>query len=189
MEKERLFNIFSQYHPVSEAFKEYMSTILEKKDGVKGYQLISAGQIPSCCWFIIKGSARAYTHTPAQKTTLWYWHPDQMMYAHSGFSTHTATSENIELLEDSTWFSLAYSDIPKLIRLFPAFYKIEFGLRELHQQDLLEQGMDLKGLNAEERFVKLFGRFPYLMNTSFKKDIASYLGMAPDTLSRLRGKK
>jgi len=189
MEKERLFNIFSQYHPVSEAFKEYMSTILEKKDGVKGYQLISAGQIPICCWFIIKGSARAYTHTPAHKTTLWYWHPDQMMYAHSGFSTHTATSETIELLEDSSWFSLAYSDIPKLIRLFPAFYKIEFGLRELHQQDLLEQGMDLKGLNAEERFVKLFGRFPSLMNTSFKKDIASYLGMAPDTLSRLRGKK
>ena len=131
MEKERLFNLFSQYHPVSEALKEYMGTVLVKEGGIKGYHLINAGQIPNRCWFMIKGSARVYIDTPTQQTTIWYWHPDQMTYAHSGFSAQKATNENIELLEDSTWFSLAYSAIPKLIRLFPAFYKIEFGLKEL----------------------------------------------------------
>jgi len=189
MEKERLFNLFNQYYPLSDALKEYMSRVLKKENAVKGQHLIRAGQIPAECWFIIKGSARAYIDTPDRKTTIWYWHPDEMMYVHSGFCSKTVTSENIELLEDSTLFSLSYNAIPKLIRLFPAFYKIEFALKELHQQELLEQNIDLKKLNAEERFVKLFGRFPALMNTSFQKDIASYLGMSPDTLSRLRGKK
>ncbi|QNK64143.1 Crp/Fnr family transcriptional regulator [Pedobacter sp. PAMC26386] len=189
MEKERLFKIFSQYHPVSEAFKMFMETALVQEDGIKGHKLLSVGEVPANCWFMIKGSARVYMDTPSQQTTIWYWHTDQMIYSHSGFCTQTPSEENIELLEDSVFFSLAYTAIPKLIKLFPWFYKIESRLKELHQQDLLEQSVDLKTLDAEQRFAKLFRRFPALMNTNFKKDIASYLGMDPDTLNRLRGKK
>ncbi|KIO75423.1 hypothetical protein TH53_20855 [Pedobacter lusitanus] len=184
MEKERLFNIFSQYHPVSEALKAYMNTVLVKEYGAKGQQLIKAGQIPANCWFMAKGSARVYVNSPPQQITTWYWHADQIIHAHSGFPGQTPTDENIELLEDSTLFSLAYSAIPQLIRLFPAFYQIEAGLKEVQQYNLSEQTTELKE-DVCKRFVRLSGRFPSRMNENCKRDIAAYLGVTPDILCPL----
>lgn len=48
--------------------------------------------------------------------------------------------------------------------------------------------VEMLTLNAEERYRKLMQRSPHLLQLVPQKDLASYLGMTPETFSRLRTK-
>jgi CRP-like cAMP-binding protein len=189
METQDLFSMLGRYHPLSAGLKSYLLTILRLKEVAKGKLLLMAGQIPDSYWYIHKGSARVYVDSgKSRQNTLWFWNAQELMYSRTGFFTHTPGKENIQMMEDSILYCIPYNHIDNLVRLFPEFYEIEKALQERHLGELIEHGSDLKTLSAVERYTKLQQRQPKLFNIAYIKDIASFMGIYPDTLSHFRSR-
>jgi CRP-like cAMP-binding protein len=189
MEAPDLFNMLSHYHPLSAGLQSYLATVLRSKDVAKGKLLLKAGQIPDSYWYIHSGSARVYVDsTKNRQNTLWFWNRQDLMYARTGFFTHSPSRENIQMMEDSVLYCIPYKHIDNLVRLFPEFYEIEKRLQEKHLSELITHCLDLKTISAVERYTKLQQMHPKLFNLAYIKDIASFLGIYPDTLSHFRSR-
>jgi CRP-like cAMP-binding protein len=189
METEEFFNMLGRYHPLTAGLKSYLLTVLRSVEVKRGMPLLSSGQIPDSYWYIHRGSARVYVrHRTNQQHTIWFWNRQELMYSRTGFFTHTPAQENIQMMEDSILYCIPYKHIDNLTRLFPEFYEIEKALQEKHLIDLITHGLDLKTLSAMERYTKLQQKQPMLFNTAYIKDIASFLGIYPDTLSHFRSR-
>ncbi len=96
--------------------------------------------------------------------------------------------ENIELLEDATLISISYADLQKMYMLFPEFNFFGRVLTENYYVKSEERLISLRMLSSQERYNTLLAAYPHIFNRVPLKHIASYLGMTPETLSRLRAK-
>ncbi|HLR76023.1 MAG TPA: Crp/Fnr family transcriptional regulator [Balneolaceae bacterium] len=94
---------------------------------------------------------------------------------------------NIEVLEDSELLILDRENHNKLLQKIPAYeryHRIILQNALVALQTRIESGL---GLSAEEKYKRLMDHNPEFMNRVPLKLVASYLGLSPETLSRVRG--
>ena len=104
------------------------------------------------------------------------------------FFLQRSSHETIELLEDTTVISIHYDDLQALYRNCPEFNFVGRILAERYYVLSEERIISLRRQTSQERFLSLLQTHPRILNRARLKQIASYLGMAPETLSRLRAK-
>lgn len=94
----------------------------------------------------------------------------------------------VQALTDSELYSIRHVDLLRLYDRIPAMER--FG--RLIVEELIAaratREIEQLSLSAEERYTRLVRRSPHLLQLVPQKDIASYLRMTPETLSRLRAK-
>ena len=137
--------------------------------------------------FVNKGCLRAYTvdeqgqeHIAMFGIEGW-WISD--MYS---FLTNTPATQNIDALEDSEVLSIEKSDLEKLYDHVPKFNRFFLKLLQnafvAHQRRILAANSQ----TAEEQYLDFITRYPSLEQRVPQHQIASYLGMSPETISRIR---
>ena len=92
----------------------------------------------------------------------------------------------IEVLEDAEIVSISKENHQQLYREIP---KLERFFRILAENSLVshqERLMDNLSLTAEERFEKFCAKYPTLIQKVSQKQIASYIGVTPEFLSKLK---
>lgn len=97
----------------------------------------------------------------------------------------TPSKFSIEALEDSTLLSIPSVDYNYLLNQSPAFSDFKRKVRSRAYQAAIERSANLRE-NAEARYNKLLSIYPGLVNRIPQYYIASYLGITPESLSRLR---
>lgn len=95
---------------------------------------------------------------------------------------------NIEALEDSQVFALSYEDLNRFYDEIPLFERLVRRIIEHYFVKALER---IKKVNrssypAQERYHEFLRSHPKLINRVPSIYLSSYLGIAPETLSRLR---
>ena len=105
------------------------------------------------------------------------------------FYTRQPSYENVELLEESTLVSIDYAQLQQLYRTFPEFNFVGRVLTERYYVLSEERTLSLRLQTALERYHDLLKSNPLLFGRAPLKQIASYLGMTPETLSRLRARR
>ncbi len=95
---------------------------------------------------------------------------------------------SIEALEDSEVFSLSYDDLHRFYDEIPLFERAVRKITEYYFIKLLERSKkgNRAGYSAQERYLEFLKSHPKLDNRVPAIYLASYLGLAPETLSRLR---
>jgi len=186
-----LFEVLESFHPTSRDLREYLNNILLHKEFKKGHVLLRPGQVPSTVWFIQKGAARGYVFDDrkGEQITTWFWHRGDFMLALDSFCRQLPTSFYIEILEDSTLLSVTYEKLEETAKRFPALRHVERCIMEECLHRVYRHYHDRAHLPVKARFVRLMHERPQLFQVASIKDIASFLGMFPDTLSRLRSEK
>lgn len=176
---------------MSKNLKEYLDDTLHYRELEKGQTLIRPGQVPTHAWFIQTGAARAYVFDDrkGEPITTWFWSPGDFMMALDSFCRQFPTSFYIELLENSTLLSLTYEQLEQTAEQFPSFRHVERAIMEECLHRLYGHYHARAHLPVKARFEKLMHEQPWLFHVASIKDIASFLGMYPDTLSRLRAEK
>lgn len=94
---------------------------------------------------------------------------------------------NIDALEDSEVLLLAKSDQEQLYRDIPKFERF---FRIITENSLVahrQRVLDNLSLNAQERYGVFCQQYPTLINTLPQKQIAAYIGVTPEFLSKMRG--
>lgn len=140
--------------------------------------------------FVVSGCLKAY-HTDDQGVdhVLRFSVEDHWAGDLDSFINHTPSSFNIEAIETVT---LLVIDKPSLDQLYQHVPKLETFFRLLNQNALIATSQRvIKNLSipAKERYEQFLATYPHLVQRIPLKDIASYLGITPVFLSKLRRDK
>ncbi|MFH5831941.1 Crp/Fnr family transcriptional regulator [Halalkalibaculum sp. DA3122] len=103
------------------------------------------------------------------------------------FFTGDPSTLNIEILEDSELLVLDRKNHEKLLEEMPAYERYHRIIIQNAYIALQQRVENALGLTAEEKYARLIRHNPEFMNRVPLNLVASYLGMSPETLSRVRG--
>lgn len=167
--------------------REVIMAAFDPKYMRKKQYFLQEGDVCKQIGFIVKGSSRMFSvdekgheHIIRFGLESW-WISDQESYLHL-----TPSRYNIEMLEDS---ELLVISVPKAIELrhkshcFELTVKILDKLATIAMQKRIHAAI---GMSAEERLFDLANSYPQFLERFPMNMIASYLGVSPETLSRIR---
>ena len=167
--------------------KKFFCSLLRVKKLRKRQYLLQAGDVSRFEQFVTKGCLRAYYadeqgHERIVQFALEGWWIGDMA---SFFSGEPATL-TIEAMEDSELFQIDRNDFELLLEKIPKFerfFRILLSNAHIaHQRRVLSH---LTG-GAQERYLDLRTKYPSFEQRIPLRHIASYLGVTPEFLSRMR---
>jgi CRP/FNR family transcriptional regulator, anaerobic regulatory protein len=174
----------------SEELEEKLKVLLERKEFSKGQFLFRQGDVSRQVFFIEKGFVRVfYTSESGKEITAWFSAENSFITPIDSFYKHNAAQDNCEILEESVVYSLKYSELENLIDNNPEAAKFAFFTSFEIAQKMSEFIVSIKFQSAEERYNTLMQRYPHIFQRASLGQIASYLGITQETLSRIRAGK
>lgn len=157
----------------------------------KNYFLLKPGKPCKHIWFMTKGAVRYfYTNDQGKEMNTWFSLDEQIITDAPSLVNQTPAQESIQLLEDSEMYSIEYAALQALLKKHHAFALWYIKLIELHYVSQVEDRIaDLQFLDAKQRYQKLLNIYPNITNRISLGNIASYLNITQETLSRIRAGK
>ena len=113
----------------------------------------------------------------------------EVLWALGSFCRGLPARHYLQLLEESCLLAVSRQHLEELAAAFPNYRGLERTISEAYHTQVIRHFHDRSSLPARERFEELMQRNPRLFHKAPVRDIASFLGMFPDTLSRLRAGK
>lgn len=184
---ETLLKNIASFIQLTDEEKEYFLSILKPKKLRKRQYHIQAGDMCRYEAYVVKGCLRQYyvddagvEHTVSFAVEDW-WTSD--MY---GLITGNPSLTNIEAIEESELLFIEKNDFDKLLDKIPKFERL-FRIKlqrafVAHQRRIIEN----MSMPAEQRYLNFIEQFPSLEQRLPQRLIASYLGITPESLSRIR---
>lgn len=160
--------------------------ILRLKTIKKNEHLLVEGEFCNFGVFIEKGCIRHYYLIDGIESTGNFffengWYADFESYLYG-----KPSKLNIEALEDCELFLAYKNDFDKLVAQYPVFNSFLREMMERTIKGLTGKGMSMTLLTPEERYLALIKHRPKVVERVSLKHIASYLGVKPESLSRIR---
>jgi CRP-like cAMP-binding protein len=167
--------------------KDRFTAILKPRTLRKRQYLVQAGDIFRYECFVNKGSLRTYhIDNNGQERIVMFAFEDWWTGDMYSFLSGQPALYNVDALEDSELLLIEknqleqlYIDIPKFDRFFRILLQNAF----ISMQRRISDNMSL---SAEERYLDFINRYPHFEQRLSLKQIASYLGITPESLSRIR---
>ncbi len=190
MDYSILFKNFAKHISLTKAEEKYLMTLFEYKVIKAKDFLVQQGEVSKQSAFVLNGCLRGYTidsngfeHVLSFAPKDW-WIADMysLLSQKPGNLNIEAMVETKVILISKTNQELMYEKVPKLERFFRII--IEKSL-VAYQQRL----NDNLSLTAHERYMKFCKTYPQLINDIPQKQIAAYIGVTPEFLSKLRAKQ
>ncbi|SHL94195.1 Crp/Fnr family transcriptional regulator [Chitinophaga sp. CF418] len=187
------------YHTFFQALKTCTGlrlTDIEKQQLMDGLQyrrlrrrqyFLQEGDVCRHLGFILRGAARMYAvNAKGQETILCFDTEKSWLGDRESFHTGRPSGYHIEALEQMEILSGSRQQIGALCAAIPAFRAF---LEHDHHCQLSRSQLRLHtalGMSAEERYLDLLTNWPAYVKRFSQNMIACYLGIKPETLSRIR---
>lgn len=136
--------------------------------------------------FLESGSARSFHYIDAKEMTNWFVFNNMPLTSYFSFVTQSPSKETIQFLEDTTLYSINYNDLQLLYKEFHGIEKLGRKIAEFYFIWQEERTLSLQSLSAKERYEKLLIQEAHLLQKVSLGQIASYLGITQESLSRIR---
>ncbi len=150
----------------------------------KGDILIKEGEVPELCYFIFKGCVRQYYNIDGEERTTDFYTEGQSIAVFQGTNSNKKSPYYLSCLEDCE-MSVG-PIIPQRSDLDPRFIT----LCKTAAEDELYRAQETLSMyrltNPEERYIALMKTNPKLIERVPQYYLASYLGIKPESLSRIR---
>lgn len=187
MHQSIIINHVQKIIQLNEEEQDYLCSLLQEKKIPRKDYLLHENQICDFSAFVISGCLRAYSiddngieHILQFAPQNW-WITD-MFSLLSGKVAHL----NIDAVEDTEVLLLSKSNQELLYERVPKFERY---FRILIQNSTVasrQRVLDNLELSAKDRFAKFCTTYPSLINTIPQKQIAAYIGVTPEFLSKMK---
>lgn len=185
--KNTLFDFISKYISLTEEEKNALLSLDLFRTVKKGTILLKEGERSQNSYFVLKGCIRVYYIIDGEeKTTAFYTEMDALT-PHC-VKDNTPSPYFIGCVEDSI---LTVSNADMEADMNSKFPKFEIMCRMLSEELLVKQQIDFdafKTSSPEQRYLNLLQKRPDLIQRVPQSQLASYLGIKPQSLSRLRAR-
>jgi CRP/FNR family transcriptional regulator, anaerobic regulatory protein len=184
---EPLLNYFDRLIPLSKEEKELVTEMFRPRLYRKRQFVLQEGDICTQFNFVVRGCLRTYkidekgnTHI-LQFATENYWINDL-----GSFHDAKPSALNIDALEDTVVLQISRDDLISLYKEAPKFDRIFRVLVEKAFVRLQERLLQNISSTAEDRYQSFLELYPHLINRLSQVQIAAFIGVTPEFLSRLR---
>jgi CRP/FNR family transcriptional regulator, anaerobic regulatory protein len=152
----------------------------------KGDHFLEIGNVSSDLAFIEKGLAMYYRVLDGDEIPVDFGVEGEWVSYLQSFSNQTPADLGIKMLEDSTLHYLSFSALGELLAVQPKFFALKAHYVEQSLISMAQHSANLATLNAHDRYYKFMLEKPHLINRLPQYYIAAYLGIKPQSLSRIR---
>ena len=184
---EPLVEYFCKSFPLDEAEKELVRAKFHSRLFRKRQFVLQEGDVCTQFNFIIRGCLRSYKIDEKGNIHILQFAAENNWINDLGsFHRVKPSTLNIDALEDTVVLQISHDDLISLYINAPKFDRIFRILIEngfIHLQTRLLQNISS---TAEERYQSFLDLYPHLINRLSQVQIASFLGITPEFLSRLR---
>lgn len=154
----------------------------------KNELLIEAGTYSNKLFFIGRGIVRVFYFKEDKEITNALVKENEIIAGAYSIFTGEKSFNNYETLEASITLYIEYSELEKLYNKFHSLERLGRLLVQKYYATYIKKTHDVLFLSAEERYANFIRNHVELINRVSLRFIASYLGVAQETLSRLRSK-
>ncbi len=185
---EQLLSLFNMIAPFSADLEGHMRDLLTKPRLLSKKEiLLHEGDTSKYIYFIEKGLVRSYFDLYGQEKTMWIMKEMDLVVSVISFFSQVKSFETVEAMEDCILWGISYHQLLYIYKNFPEFHVHRAVLLEKYYI-LSEQRNYIRMQKASLRYKELLENDPALISRIPNKYLASYLGIAEETLSRLRSR-
>jgi CRP/FNR family transcriptional regulator, anaerobic regulatory protein len=170
---------------------------IEEIENIKRYfQLISVSRntvleeqekIPKYLYFVVAGFMRLFYYDDnGEEQTTYLCSENGFIASFSALINQTKAIENVEYITDCEILKISYSDTKTLIEKSERFKEFSVTIFEQIGHLNYARANDMAQLTAEQRYMKMINLQPHFIQNIPLQYIASYLGIKPQSLSRIR---
>lgn len=186
---ERLFTYIRSISELSEESVEVLSGVISPVEFHKGDYLLKEGEVCPAIFFITKGYCRSVQYADGSEINMAFYLENDFASNTRSLSQRTASGYAIQACEALKAIRI---DRDKLLEAYIRSPQIEAFGRKLLEMMMARQeehaGL-FKLLDAAERYHWLQQHQPEMIQRIPLTQLASYLGVSRETLSRIRAKK
>lgn len=169
----------------TEAVRKYFEPVAFSKNTI----IEEAGRVPQYLYYIVSGYLRLfYTDENGNEVTTHINCPPGFFTSYSDFINSTVSEYDIESITDSELLRISKENLDHLINESQAMKDFSISVFQQSISYNEKRSRELSVLNAEQRYLKLMNDYPEIIQNVPIQYIASFLGMKPESLSRIRRK-
>ena len=182
---ERILAFVSESVVLDETQKDLIRASSRIARYPKGTMLLEQGDIARQTWLVVRGCVRVYAKTDGEERTLdllTEFHPA----APPTYRTDAPSPVSFECLEDLVASVGTPLDESSTFAADPSFQAVCRTMGEVLMARMQKAHIDVLTLTPQERYLDLVARRPDLLQRVPQYHIANWLGIQPETLSRIR---
>ncbi len=183
---DRLIENIKLYASLSEQEIQLLRNAVDKKVYDKSEIIFTEGNVSDEIYFVTKGCVRLFYNVDGTDKTAFFYTEGQFICAGESYTFNIPASENYQAVEQTEIFVFTKSKINVLLKEIP---KLEIIARIATENELITCQKVIASFvtkSAEERYIDLLETQGELFHRVPQQYIASFLGVSPETLSRIK---
>ena len=167
----------------SKLFDQYFERILISK----GTFLVKEGEIERYSYFVFDGILRCWLlNHKGEEQIFWFCKEGTFSMSNISFTLQTKSAFNVQTIVDSVIYRIDKKQENELYTAIPKVKTVFEDLNAILLNKLLKRNIDLIKYSPEQYYLQMIEEYGITLNYIPLKDIASYLGITPQALSRIR---
>ena len=186
---EPLLSYFDRLIPLNNEEKELVTQNFHPRLYRKRQFVLQEGNVCAQLNFVVRGCLRMYKIDEQGATHILQFAPENYWINDIGsFHSEKPSELNIDALDDTMVLQVNRNDLVSIYLKASKFDRIFRVLIENSFVNLQKRLLQNISSTAEERYQAFLDTYPHLVNRLSQTQIASFLGITPEFLSRLRNK-
>lgn len=184
----RLINYFLKITHLTTDEIKVLTESLVIKNFNKGDYLLKEGQYNNDTFFVLNGCVKQFKILNGNDITTNFYTEEQWIISLDSFEGTTASKYNLVCIEDTAVVAGNEEKAQELFKQFPRFETIS---RQIMETVFMEQQNQMTSYitdKPEQRYLNLVNTRPDIFQRVPQYDIATYIGVKPESLSRIRKK-
>ena len=185
-EYKALYSFVKQFIEITDDEWKIHQDALSRKFLKKGEFLLTEGQVCDYVSFVNHGYFRVYIHLHEEEVTNFFVFENNYSSDYASFLLRQPSIENIIAMEDAEVLQLSYRNLQMLYEKSLKWERFGRLMAEYSFLAAVDRAKYLQMHSPEDLYLKLLKDSPQLMERVPQLYIASFMGITPESLSRIR---
>ncbi len=181
-----LIKKLEQFISLSEKESIIIKQLFQIKKIKKNDYFLREGQVSTHICFVKKGLFRYYFDQEGEEKTFSFGHEGCFMADYESFVPQIPTLQNIQALEDSEILTISYNDLQEFYNKIKNAERFGRLAMEYAIIDVIKELKSFYKDSQKQRYEIFIQKYPEVLQRIPQYHIASYIGVKPQSLSRIR---